>query len=260
MGDAETGDFPVGFPEALAVVALPVVFCGICFDAGIGLFATPRLAAVLPVAFAGALATDELPAAAFLATGFFAAACFDAVLFEAACFAVACFAVACFEVACFEGAFFEVAFFEVGLVKAGCLVVADFVAADFPVGVFAGADVRDAPLPVVPRAALVFVAGLLPVAALAPLVLTALVVAVLRAAGLLAPVFLLADLRGLVVAMRVSRRMDRAVVGGPPSIALAACTRGDRGAKDYPPNDGCISPCRNAGPTRGSSSSVNSTP
>lgn len=47
------------------------------------------------------------------------------------------------------------------------------------------------------------------------------------AAGLLAPVFLLADLRGLVVAMHLSRGLV-APPGGPLSISPAACREGDR--------------------------------
>lgn len=57
--------------------------------------------------------------------------------------------------------------------------------------------------------------------------LVVLLVDAFLAAGLLAPVFLLADLRGLVVAMHLSRGLI-APRGGPPSIAPAACREGDR--------------------------------
>jgi hypothetical protein len=68
-----------------------------------------------------------------------------------------------------------------------------------------------------PRAAEVLVAAALPLAAAdaRPAVLLAgalLPVDAFLATGLLAPVFLVADLRGLVVAMRLSRRMGRAAV------------------------------------------------
>ena len=249
---------PTDFP--FATVDLPAAL-PVDFDAPFAWLAPAVLrpvidfGALVPADFTGVLPVVALRAAGLPAAGrdFADFAAVDVLPADfAGVFAVAVRArpVAALEVARPDG--------DLDAVPAEAGLAADLPAAD-PAVVLPTADFVAPARPAVLLAEPVFAAGLLPLPP--PLLLTAAVLAVAAflAAGLLAPVFLLADLRGLVVAMRVSR-IVRAVVGGSSSIAPAACTPGDRGANDHPPNDGCISPCRNAGPTRGSSSSVNSTP
>jgi hypothetical protein len=155
--------------------------------------ALPRLVALLPAELrVEAFRVEVAFAGARLVTAVFADAAFDAVLLEAV--------------------LLEAVLLD-GLVDA----VVDARLVDvLPVDArFAGAL----------RAAEDLVAiALPPVPVVLPVVL---LVDAFLAAGLLAPVFLLADLRGLVVAMHLSRGLI-APRGGPPSIAPAACREGDR--------------------------------
>ena len=193
--------------------------------AGAALVALPRPAAVAPVGRADAFRVE----AAFAGVRLVAA--FDAAFFGAA----------------FGAVFFAAVFFDVVHVDAA---VAEPRLADARTGaaVFVGA-----------RAVAVFVAGdLLPVVAALVAVLLA---DAFLAAGLLAPVFPLADLRELLVAMPLSRGLV-ALRGGPCSISPAACREGDRRKPlaERQPKDGENNARTNAGPTSGSSSSVNNTP
>ena len=215
---------PVEAPAERRPADVPVAF------AGAALVALPRPAAVAPVdGRADAFRVEAAFAGVRLVAAFDAA--FDAAFFGAA----------------FGAVFFAAVFFNVVRVDAA---VAEPRLADARTGaaVFVGA-----------RAVALFVAGdLLPVVAALVAVLLA---DAFLAAGLLAPVFPLADLRELLVAMPLSRGLV-ALRGGPCSISPAACREGDRRKPlaERQPKDGENNARTNAGPTSGSSSSVNNTP